>query len=45
MKSFFALESCWMYSEAQWWFVITSPFGDTSEPLQPSARRTDERRT
>src|SRR5437868_3007161 len=34
-----------MHRAAQWWLVITSPFGDTKLPEQPPAMRTAESRT
>src|SRR5689334_7599837 len=34
-----------MQRAAQWWFVMTSPFGDTKLPEHPPAMRTAERRT
>src|SRR4051812_24559474 len=34
-----------MHECAQWWLVITRPFGDTMLAEHPPARRTDDERT
>ena len=45
MKSFLALERSCRQPSTQWWFVSTSPLGETKLAEQPWARRADESRT
>src|SRR5688500_15928629 len=45
MKSFLAVDSCWMQPRAQWWFVITRPSAETRLEEQPLPNLAEESRT
>src|SRR6218665_881659 len=45
MKSFFAVDSCWMQPRGQGWFVITRPSAETKLAEQPPPNLAEDKRT